>query len=152
MFCSLQQALQSNINTTNPISKQQLSLGSGASIHALQKKHGLLKADKIVGSGSSSNPASTMAHGRTEDKLEEPKTILWSAENVVLGWRKKFPAGAGMMNLGNTCYMNSSLQVSLAFKYKGVAPPYTRTLFRYPFYLLVFLLIGFLIFLECFQQ
>ena len=55
-----------------------------------------------------------MAGGRKDDQLEEPKLVLWSREKVKLGWpNRSFYHGAGMENLGNTCYMNSSLQVSI---------------------------------------
>lgn len=44
--------------------------------------------------------------------LPTPKHILFPAENVKLGWQdSSHPVGAGMFNVGNTCYLNSTLQV-----------------------------------------
>lgn len=42
--------------------------------------------------------------------LPEPKIILYDLEKVQLGWKGTFPVGAGMYNVGNTCYLNSTLQ------------------------------------------
>ncbi|KAJ8681566.1 hypothetical protein QAD02_017358 [Eretmocerus hayati] len=45
-----------------------------------------------------------------EPRLPEPAVTLYSADQVNLGWNKNFPVGAGMYNVGNTCYLNSTLQ------------------------------------------
>ena len=45
-----------------------------------------------------------------EPTLPEPSITLYSADKVNLGWNKTFPIGAGMYNVGNTCYLNSTLQ------------------------------------------
>lgn len=42
--------------------------------------------------------------------LPTPERTLFPAEKVQLGWRGTFPVGAGMYNMGNTCYLNSTLQ------------------------------------------
>ena len=57
-----------------------------------------------------------MAGGRKDDQLEEPRVVLWSRDKIKLGWQNRnIYEGAGMDNLGNTCYMNSSLQVCYLF-------------------------------------
>lgn len=45
--------------------------------------------------------------------LPAPKITLYPAEHVELGWRGTHCVGAGMINAGNTCYLNSTLQVCL---------------------------------------
>ena len=47
-----------------------------------------------------------------EEVPETPKQILYDPSNIKLGWRNPPPERAGMENLGNTCYLNSSLQAS----------------------------------------
>lgn len=46
-------------------------------------------------------------------QLPPPKKILFSRENVKVGWKnseRKMGVGSGMYNNGNTCYLNSTLQ------------------------------------------
>ncbi|XP_029169097.1 ubiquitin carboxyl-terminal hydrolase 36 [Nylanderia fulva] len=42
--------------------------------------------------------------------LPEPAVTLYSPKKVQLGWKITVPVGAGMFNIGNTCYLNSTLQ------------------------------------------
>lgn len=42
--------------------------------------------------------------------LPEPAVTLYSPKKVHLGWKGVCPVGAGMYNVGNTCYLNSTLQ------------------------------------------
>ncbi|XP_034192188.1 ubiquitin specific peptidase 36 [Osmia lignaria lignaria] len=42
--------------------------------------------------------------------LPEPSVVLYPPKKVSLGWKETFPVGAGMYNVGNTCYLNSTLQ------------------------------------------
>lgn len=46
-----------------------------------------------------------------DESLKLPKYELFPIEAVQLGWgRNEWTAGAGMVNMGNTCYLNSTLQ------------------------------------------
>jgi hypothetical protein len=42
--------------------------------------------------------------------LPQPLHVLFPRERVLSGWRNKLPVGAGFLNLGNSCYMNATLQ------------------------------------------
>lgn len=42
--------------------------------------------------------------------LPEPAVTLYPASKISLGWKGTLPVGAGMYNVGNTCYLNSTLQ------------------------------------------
>jgi hypothetical protein len=46
------------------------------------------------------------------DQVPEPKVTLFRREQVELGYRSPSGPGAGMFNMGNTCYLNSTLQVT----------------------------------------
>lgn len=45
-----------------------------------------------------------------EDGLPRPKRVFFPLEKVQLGWQSVWAVGAGMQNVGNTCYLNSTLQ------------------------------------------
>ncbi|KAJ8716060.1 hypothetical protein PYW08_013345 [Mythimna loreyi] len=63
----------------------------------------LLKKECISAGQASENK-------NVEDGLPKPKRVLFPVEKVHLGWQNAWAAGAGMQNVGNTCYLNSTLQ------------------------------------------
>lgn len=71
-----------------------------------------LKAKYIVLSLPSSENTDDKAKdgGAKGPSLPEPTVTLYSPKKICLGWKNTFPVGAGMYNVGNTCYLNSTLQ------------------------------------------
>ena len=62
------------------------------------------------GDSGSSPDSKTPAPGKL-DQVPEPRVTYFRREQVELGYRGPAGPGSGMFNMGNTCYLNSTLQV-----------------------------------------
>lgn len=66
------------------------------------------KTSTSNGEESTNNAKGT--NGCNSESIPRPRTVLFSRSNIEVGYRSLRPAGAGMSNVGNTCYLNSTLQ------------------------------------------
>lgn len=116
-------------NQLRPIRYEEVP-GFGQELDALKSKYTVLKttsnsatssSDKTAFNGGLTNGSmtkptsegSTLQNGAGKDQLPVPKRVLYPRENVQIGWKatgRKWQTGAGMTNVGNTCYLNSTLQ------------------------------------------
>lgn len=58
----------------------------------------------------SNNASSSNSPGNNQHQLPQPKRVLYPREKIVPGYMEKMPVGAGFYNMGNSCYLNASLQ------------------------------------------
>ena len=80
-----------------------------------KSKYIILTASNPAAGKSSSEPQSAspkaVSAGAKLDQVPDPRVTLFRRDQVELGYRGPMGPGSGMFNMGNTCYLNSTLQV-----------------------------------------
>ena len=68
------------------------------------------------------------------DQVPDPRVTLFRRDQVEIGYRGPTGPGSGMFNMGNTCYLNSTLQVSgnVSICAKSFSHLLTQALFHTP--------------------
>ena len=76
-------------------------------------KYTILNPKSEINDTPSNSPHCKASASCKLDQVPDPKVTLFRREQVELGYRSPAGPGAGMFNMGNTCYLNSTLQVLL---------------------------------------
>jgi len=73
-------------------------------------KYTILNPKSEINDTPSNSPHCKASASCKLDQVPDPKVTLFRREQVELGYRSPAGPGAGMFNMGNTCYLNSTLQ------------------------------------------
>lgn len=79
-----------------------------------KSKYVILTTVTSVGDSAPSPDSKAQGQAAKLDQVPEPRMTLFRRDQVELGYRGPAGPGSGMFNMGNTCYLNSTLQVRIA--------------------------------------
>jgi len=105
MDSTLQKSLLVSVHFDDPV-KQSPTLTPKQ-----KSKYTILNPKTVSSDNTQSSPNNKSGTSTKLDQVPEAKLTLFRREQVEVGYRAPAGPGAGMFNMGNTCYLNSTLQV-----------------------------------------
>ena len=66
--------------------------------------------DRMVTELLSMASGSENVNGGQSDGVPPPQKVLFQGSRLALKWERVYRVGAGLHNLGNTCFLNSTVQ------------------------------------------
>lgn len=79
-------------------------------LNTLKSKYIVVNTKPVSNNNKTVNGANVNNKKANNITLPVPKFTLFPPERVQLGYRGNMSVGSGMSNMGNTCYLNSTLQ------------------------------------------